>query len=834
MINSRFILRQLTTSRNQSLIFVLCVALSMLSLVALRGLGDSINRTLLTDAKELQAADVIVESNFGLADATRAEIDALVAEGTVDAANLWEFYTVVRLAGREETLLSEIKAVEPGYPFYGQVELASGRAFGDVLQAGRVIVDPAVLERLDVALGDTLQIGATQLRIADVVTREPDRPVDFFSLGPRIFAAATDLPAMDLVKPGSRVSYTTLLRVDDDGRLDEVARRITDVRDAGMESVETYRTAPSGVQSFFDNLIFFLSLVAIFTLLLAGIGIQSALTAFLRERYTTIAVVKTLGASRRFVTTHFYAIVAILGLIGTVIGVALGFLLQLALPLLLGDLLPPDVELVLSPRVVLEGMLLGAFVVVAFTFIPLYRLGELKPNFIFRKEAVGLNTRWPYLVAVLLILVAFGLMVLWLLGELRISLYFTGAVIGLILIAGLLTEATLRLLRGRRFRSLPLRQALRGLFRPRNPTRAIIVTLSAALAVLFCLFLVERTLDASFVAAYPEDAPNLFFLDIQPDQMEDFAVELGEESEFFPVVRATIAEVNGRPPRADEEDNRPRDGDDRDFQFNLTYRDELLDDERIVGGGALFDPALTGPQVSILDDVQDFAGANLGDVITFRIQGVPLEATVTSIRTRSEESVQPFFTFVFPTAVLADAPQTIFTALRVEEAEIPALQNRMVAAFPNVSVIDVTAAIDTFADLAGRITRVIRFFTVFSIAAGLLIVVSAVFATRFARVQEAAYYKVLGAKRRFVLKVFTAENLLLGLVSAVLGLAMAQIGSYLINTRLFDLDFRPFILPSIAMVLLTMALVTLVGMAASISILRSRPIRFLREQTEEE
>ncbi|MCB0043509.1 MAG: hypothetical protein KDE23_27670, partial [Caldilinea sp.] len=214
---------------------------------------------------------------------------------------------------------------------------------------------------------------------------------------------------------------------------------------------------------------------------------------------------------------------------------------------------------------------------------------------------------------------AFAGMVLWLLNDWRTSLYFTGAVLGLLAIAAALTEGTLRLLRGRRLRSLPLRQALRGLFRPRNPTRAIIITLSASLAVLFCIYLVERTLDASFVAAYPEDAPNVFFLDIQPDQVDAFAAALGQETEFFPVVRGTIAAVNGEPPRRVDEDEQGRGGPEgggpdggRDFQFNLTYRDALLDDERIAQGGSLFDPTYAGAQVSILDDVQDFTHVNLG------------------------------------------------------------------------------------------------------------------------------------------------------------------------------------------------------------------------------
>jgi putative ABC transport system permease protein len=839
MLNLRFIRRQLTATKKQSAIFVLCVTLSMVSLVALRGFGESINRTLLSDARELQAADIIIQSNYGLSETLAAQIEELSAQGSVASARLWIFYTVARLPNREETLLSEIKAVEQGYPFYGEVTLASGRPFDEVLTPGNVLVEGALLDRLGVAVGDALTLGAATLTIADVVIAEPDRPVNFFALGPRIFVAADDLDALELVGPGSRVTYTTLLRVANESQLDPIARQLVAARDVGQESVQTYRTAPSGIGSFFNNLLFFLSLVAIFTLLLAGIGIQSALTAFLRERYTTIAIIKTLGANRRFVAIHFYTIVAVLGVLGIGMGLILGFLLQWLLPTLLGDLLPPGVDLSISLRAVVEGLLLGGFVLAAFTFIPLYQLGDLRPNFIFRKEALRLRQPWPYVTAILLLLGGFGGMVYWLLDDWETTLYFVATVVGLLLISAILTEGTLRLLRRARLRSLPMRQALRGLFRPRNPTRAIIITLSASLAVLFCLFLVEGTLDASFVASYPEDAPNVFFLDIQPDQVDAFGLALGEETDFFPVVRGTIAAVNGEPPRRRQTDempdeNRPGGEERRDFQFNLTYRDQLIESEGLVQGSALFDEGFAGPQVSVLDEVMDWANVEMGDVVTFRIQGVPLDATVTSVRTRTSESIEPFFSFVFPRQVLGSAPQSIFTALRAEPATIPDLQNRIVAQFPNVSVIDVTATIDTFAGLARRITRVIRFFTAFSIVAGLLIVVSAVFATRFARIQEAAYYKVLGAKGEFVLRVFTLENLLLGLVSAILGLGMAQVGSWLITTQLFELVYRPFYAASAWMIVITMLLVTGVGMAASISILRARPITFLREQAEEE
>lgn len=842
MLNRRFIQRQLTATRQQSGIFVLCVALSMISLVALRGFGQSIDQALAQDARALQAADIIVQSNFALSQPTEALIQDLAETGVAQSARVWEFLTVARLAQGEATLLSEVKAVEPGYPFYGEVTLASGRTFAQALQPGQILVGQDLLDRLGIGVGDGLILGQLAVTIGDVVLAEPDRPLDFFSLGPRIFLAAGDLPGTELVQAGSRVTYRTLLRVADENQVDRVANQLRSVREQGQESVETFRTTPSGVRSFFDNLVFFLSLVAIFTLLLSGIGIQSALTAFLRERYTTIAIIKTLGATQRVVSVNFYAVVGMLGLLGMGLGLAGGLILQQILPGLLGDLLPPDVSLTISPRSVAEGLILGVFVLAAFTFVPLYQLGELRPNFIFRKESMGLSRPWIYLLAGGIILAGFAGMVFWLLGDLTVTGYFVATMLGLLLITALLTEGTLRLLRRMRLASLTARQALAGLFRPRNPTRAIIITLSASLGVLFCLFLVEQSLNASFVASYPEDAPNVFFLDIQPDQREAFRAALGEETPFFPVIRGTVELVNGEPPRrradapsAGEPDEPVEDRDRRDFPFNLTYRDDLLESEGIVAGPGLFDPDFAGNQVSALDDVMDFARISLGDRVTFRVQGVPVEATVTSIRTQRGEGVEPFFSFVFPSAVLGSAPQTIFTGLRMDDpAAIPPLQNRIAGQFPNVSVINVAATIETFSGIAQRITNVIRFFTIFSIAAGLLIVVSAVFATRFARIQEAAYYKVLGAKSSFVLRVFTLENLFLGLVSGLLALGMAQVGSWLITRQLLNLEYRPFYLASGLMLLMTMLLVTAVGMAASAPILSTRPIYFLREQGGEE
>lgn len=827
-----FIRRQLTTNRQQALLFVLCVALSLVSLVALHGFGESINRALLRDAKVINGGDIIIEANFPWSQPLVATLAQIEARGEAVVARTAEFASVVRQGEGEETLLCNLKGVDPHYPLYGAVELASGRALAAVLVAGQMVVEQAVLDRLQLQVGDTLHVGQSTLTIADVLVREPDRPVNLFTLGPRIFIAQADLAGLDLIKPGSRVNYKMLLRLPDESGLTSLVTTIKKSL-SPQERAESYRTRQSGVQRFYNSFLLFLNVAAILTLLLAGVGIQAALTALLRQRTTTIAIIKTLGATTRFVTANFLAVVAILGGIGGLLGIGLGALLLQGLPWLLRDLLPPNVVVTISGRAFAESVLLGLVVVGAFTFLPIYQLQELKPIFILRREVTRLRYGWPFWVALGMILLFFVGMVLWQLGDLRRGIWFVLGVIGLLLIATALTYGLLLALRRLRVRDLQVRQALRGLFRPRNATAAITITFSAALAVIFCIYLLQANLDANFLQSYPPDTPNMFLLDIQPDQVAGVAEALGTQPEFYPVIRGTIATVNGEAMRRSRGEDGEERGPGMTRTFNLTYRDHLLEGEALVTGNALFAGA-DAAQVSVLDEIQEEYPFAVGDRIVFQIQGVPLAATVSSIRKRTAESFQPFFTFVLPPAALQKAPQSLFAALYVEPARIRPLQNRVVAAFPNVTVIDLTSTIANLASVVQRLARVIRFFTLFSVVAGVLIVISSIFATRLARMQEAAYYKVLGAKRRFVLTVFTLENLWLGLVSGLLALLMAQIGAWILCGYIFEIDYHPAVGMSVLLVVATILLVVAVGMVASLPILRHRPIDYLREQSAEE
>ena len=831
MVNLRFILRQITGAKRQCAVFVLCVALSMITLVSLGSFSRSVRSSLLRDAQALHAADIIVRAHSPNPLALEEKLAALGREGELKSTHYWSFYSVVRKLSGENSLLCDLKVVQQGYPFYGKVLLASGRPLHQVLTPGSVVVEQTLLERLGLRLGDAVLVGEATLTVRDVLLQEPDRPVNFFALGPRMFLSAADLDSLGLIGKGSRVNHVTLVKVAQPANLERLVRELRAAAAGTTVRVDSYRNADSRVKRFFDNLLFFLNLSGIFTLLLAGFGIQSTLFAMLKEQERTIAVMKAVGARSRFIIGHFLALTLALGLLGTATGLLASLILQEFLPGLFRGLIPAQVTMTVSWGAVVEGVLIGLLVVLLFTALPLYRLKEVKPRAIFGKEeGETLWTRSTWLIAGSGTLF-FLAMVLIRIRELKTGLYFILGLVSLVLVAFLLAEITLHLMKRREPKNLVLRQAVKGLFRPRNASRSIVVTLSAAFAVIFAINLVEKNLDASFIESFPPGAPNVFFIDIQPGQRAQFAETLGVAADFYPIVRGTVSAINGEP--IDMEKQRQSRGDNLAREFNLTYREHLLADERIIKGGSLFRKDWGELQVSVLDTVVKMQKMEVGDTIDFRIQGMPVRARIASIRTRTSGGMTPFFYFVFPSSLLAEAPQTLFCAARIDKAGIATLQNRIAAKFANVNVIDLNETVTVFARIMERLSTIVRFFTSFSIVAGLLIVVSSVFATRYARIQEAVYFTILGARGRFVLAVFAVENLFLGVVSGVIALVISQVGSLIICRKAFEMSYQPYPVQSLLLVLGTTLLVVCVGLAVSLPILRQKPVSFLREQADE-
>lgn len=825
------ILRQVRHSFRQAGLFVLCVALSLTTLTAFSGFSRSVGRALLDDARSLHAADIIIRSHDPISTPLVQAVDRLADQGRIARANVHEFYSVVRAPDEKTSVLARLKVVEPGYPFYGQVTLKSSRPFKQALASGACIVEQTLLDRTGLALGDALKVGYTTLTIADVVTAEPDRPLDLFAFGPRVFIHSSDLDALGLMATGSHIHRVVLLKVLDPLQVNAIAAQLKQAAPMDEARIDTYLTAGSVVKRFLDNFLFFLKLVGLFILIVSGLGIQSTLMALFNEKQSTIAVMKTVGATGRFITTHFMIMVFLLGAAGTGLGILAGAAVQGGLAWMMAPLLPERLGLSISWAGVAEAILLGFSVVALFSFLPLYRLKEMRPVAIFnRQPAAGIN-RWPYYLSALLVVLFFFALVLWHMRDVRFGFYFVGTVTAMILAATLLAQLVLWTIKRLPVGHLALRQAIRGLFRQGNATRVIMITLTVSLAVIFSDHLIEKNLTATFVQSFPADSPNAFFMDIQPNQTEAFSAVIGRPVQFYPNVRSRITAVNDRAIDHSREGKKRRDNLSR--VFNLTYREALLDDETLVDGDTLFRSDWAEPQVSIMDTVVEMQKMKIGDRIGFKIQGVPLTARISSIRTRDSGSLSPFFYFVFPDSVLKQAPHTLFAALTVAPGQMGPLQTKIVSRFPNISAIDISQTLGILARLMARLSRIVRVFSLFSIAAGILILVSAVFATRAERVMESVYYKILGAGRRFVFTVFTLENMLIGLLSSSLALIMAQAGAYWVCAVKLDIGYRPFLPTSLLMTGLTVLLVVTVGMIASRSIMTKKPVTYLREQQHE-
>ncbi len=831
MIRAKFTLHEIARSYRQAGVFCLCVALSLASLTVFSGFSKSVSRILSMNAKKLQAADIIVHSHEKLSTGLENAISALVRQKKIERCRYWEFYSMVRTMDDRASALCLLKVVEKGYPFYGKIVLKSGRPFSDVLTKGQIIVEQSLLDRLGVGIGDSLKIGYTTLTIRDVVVSEPDRPANAFSFGPRVFVSSRDLDALNLIRTGSRITYVSLIKVDDARQINAIAGRLKQAANPDQERVDTYWTARTRVKRFLDNFVFFLKLVGILILIIAGIGIQNTLTAIFDEKQRTIAIMKTIGATHRQITRHFMPVVILPALVGTILGLSAGIIFQRGLARLLSAFFPPDMPFAVAWNGIFESMALGIAVVALFTFVPLFRLREIRPVVIFRKETLGPQKRWPMVVPAIGFVIFFFGLVFRHMADFRFGFYFVAGLGTLILVTWLFTRILLWILKRLRIRRMVVRQAIKGLFRKGGATRSVIVTLTASLSVILAIFLLERNLDSTYVKSFPADAPNLFIIDIQPAQKAAFAQFIAKPLTFYPIVRARVTAINGKP--IDRRAERARHRDNLARTFNLTYRNRLLKDEKIIQGSRLFRDDWTGPQVSVLDTVVDMHKMGIGDFIQFDIQGVPLKARISSIRTRTTDTLGPYFYFVFQEKTLKSAPQTIFTALRVEKQKIGLMQRRIVKRFPNVSIIDLSETLKVFARMTTQLSKIIQGFGILSIAGGILILISGVFATRAERITESVYYKILGAGKGFIRKVFSIEMFILGLISGILALVMSQIGVFLICRFSLDIAYHPFLLSCSLITGAALLLILGVGIVSTGPILEKKPVIYLREQPDE-
>ena len=773
------------------------------------------------------------------------------ADPARDVAEVTSFAGMAYVPRTAGTRLVRVSAVAGDYPFYGKVVTQPAGAWGRLGEGRVTLVDPAFLTALGAEVGDTMSLGESRFIIAGTVASFPGDVGVRAAFGPRVFIPAAYLGETGLLGFGSRAEYDWYLRVPSTVETRSLATTWRPKIAAQQGRLRTATEEERDLKRFLDQLGRYLGLVALIALLLGGIGVGSAVQVFIKRKRDTIAVLRCLGATSGQVFAAYLLQAGAMGLIGSLAGVALGLLLQLAMPRVFGAFLPLDVAVTPSPVAILTGLGVGLWVALVFALLPLLEVRRVPPLAVLRRDvepAAGHRAdRWTWAARAGLGLSLVALATLQVRSPLK-GLAFAGAISAALLVLWL---AALGLIRGlRRWfpHGLPyvLRQGLANLYRPANQTVAVVLALGFGAFLLGALAVMQHNLLRQLALDGGLGRPNLVFFDIQPDQKEDVLARIREAGlatqSPVPIVPMRVAAINGvrtRDMLADTALRRTRDGERiagwaLRREYRSTYRDTSVASEKLVvgdwwkpGAGAAGGPVPLSLETGIASDL----GITIRDTLTWDIQGVEVVSVITNLREVNWARFEPNFFAVFPEGPLDHAPQSFVILTRTDDpAAMGRLQRVIVERHPNVTSIDLTSIQQSVEKIVASVALAIRFMAFFSLATGVVVLIGALATSRYQRVREAALLKTLGATRRQVIRIMVTEYAALGLLAALVATGLSTLGGWALMKWVFEV---PFTVPWAGFGVLALTLVALpvaTGLWTSLDLFRRSPLAVLREE----
>ncbi len=792
-------------------IFLLCLALGVAAIAGVGSLSAALVAGMNADAQRLLGGDV--ELRLTHREAEPAAVAYL--EKTATVARSIEMRAMAR-AGADKRSLVELKGVDGLYPMFGEVALSVDRPLQDLLADGGAVADPSLLRRLDLSIGDTVRVGEVDYQIRAEVVREPDRGANAFVLGPRLMVAKDSLAATGLIQEGSLIRYFYKLKLPDGV---DVRTYLRDLRQANPEvywRVRDVRNGAPGLKRFIDRMRLFLTLVGLTALLVGGLGVGNAVKAYMDGKTGTIAIMKCIGAPADLVFRTYLAQIMALSLIGVAIGLAVG---AIAPPLLAGLLeryLPFEARIGFYPKPLFLALVFGLLTALAFALWPLSRAREVSPGALFRDLAAPAGGRPPlvYLAAIVSTFVILAGVAILTAEQPGFAIWFVigsaGSMLLFLAAARLLIGVARRLPRPRR---PGLRLALANLHRPGAPTVSVVLSFGLGLSVLVAVMTLEGNIGRQVQDRIPEQAPAYFFIDIQPQQVEDFtrlaaAVPGVSEIRKVPSLRGRITMVNGVP--SGQIDAAPEVAWALRGDRGLTYTAEMPQGTKVVAG-EWWPPDYAGPpQISMDAEIAAGIGVGIGDTLTVNVLGRDITARIHNLRQIDWASMGINFVLLYAPGALEGAPHSfIATANAPPEAEA-ALETAVTDRFANVTAIRVRDALEAANRILANIGIAVRSTATVTLVAGILVLAGAIAAGHRRRVYDAVILKVLGARRADVIRAYVLEYALLGLIAALLAAVVGTFTAYIVLTEVMGADW--IWLPG------TIATTTLISFAATVSV----------------
>ncbi len=824
----RFALVALTRDWKSGELRVLMLAL-VVAVAALSAVGFFTNRVsqaVAVQAAEVLAADLRLRSSQPIAETYADE----ARRRGISTATAMSLVSVVFYGERSQ--LTALRPVSDGYPLRGRVRIAdqpfaSARTTDDIPAPGEVWADARLLSTLEAPIGASLNIGAATLKVTRVLDYRPDQGATFVELAPNMLMNITDIPATQLVQPGSRVTYLALF-AGTPNRIAVFKDYLEGARRPGERLLDIAEASPQ-IHSSMDRAGRFLNLAGLVSVLLAAIAVAMAARRYAQRHLDNVALMKCMGASQGFILAISMVELVLLALIGAAIGTLFGFVAQEGLAWLLQDLIRGELP---PPAIgsVYLGLITAVAVLTGFALPPLLQLGDVPPLRVLRR-----NMDPPPLAYTLTYGLAIGailLMLLWLIRDVSLVLGVAAGMAGTLaalLGAGWLLVKLLSRLRGGV--GVAWRYGLANIARRGRESIVQIVAFGLGLMVLLLLAVVRTDLLEDWRASLPDNVPNHFLINIRPDEqqaVQDFFVSRGvEKPKLFPMIRARLTSINGRPTsELSLESGRAQNFAER--EQNLTWASEPQADNKIVAGRWWTERDAGRPLVSVATDFQEELGLKLGDRLTFDVAGETLEAEVTNFREVQWDSFQPNFFLVFPPGLLDQAAGTYMTSVYLDAEQRRSLVD-LVRRFPSVSIFDLDALLRQVRDVMDKASLAVQYVFLFTLLAGVTVLLAAIQATRDERRYESAMLRTLGATRRTVLQGVAAEFFVLGVLSGVLGALGATVAGYFLATRLFNLEYSLDLWVWSVGLALGVLVVGVSGTLATRSVVNHPPVATLRQ-----
>ena len=824
-------------------ILLTCLALGVGAIAAVSSVGAALQSAIARDARVILGGDLEVRNSGTDVPADQvAYFKRLGAVAEVVDLN-------ARAAAGDKSVFLSLRAVSANYPLVGTVELgadAAGAALPDLLAKRDglpgVVVDGKVLDRLGLALGDQVSIGNADFIIRATLKALPDQAAQGFQLGLPAIISVEGLHDADLDVAGALTRFRykiALAGLDFDAASADLRRTFPDA----PWDIRSPHDATADLARFFDLFSRFLVLVGLSSLLVGGVGVSNAVSAYINERQTSIATLRSLGATGGRVLVHFLSQIMLLSLVGIVIGVLLGAASTLiALPILSG-MLVIDLQPTLDAASLTAAAGFGVLIAFAFALLPLRRAQKLQPASLFRAAggslAAGLG--WRDIVrprTAVPLLVAFGgiggLAVL-VTGEPMLVLWYgVGASVAFALLraAAWVLQAVLRLIP-----PLPitvLRKAIKAIHRPGAPAPVVILSLGLGLALLLMITLLDANLRSQIDGAIADKAPSFVMIDIKKDELpavQAFAQADGQISAFqsVPMLRGTIETVKGQP--AGDLGPLP------DSISDIFKGDTALSWARDVPTGSTviegkwWSPDYVGdPLISLSSEMKEPLGLKLGDQLTIRLAGRPITVAIASFRDIDEREGEVNFRLLLSPGLAEKAPQTFMASIKADAGAEGAVETRLSRTFPALTFLPVGDALERIAAILASLANAVAMVGSIAVLSGTLVLAGAMAVGRKQREADAVVMKVLGATRRDVIVAFAVEYGILGLMAAVLALMLGTAGAWAILTFVLEIPFTLDLITALTITFGAIVLTIVTGMITTWSAMSVRPARQLRSE----